>query len=743
MRRESDFCITPARVRGAVLATALVLATLAVQAEQVDISGPPGSETFGATVLALPNGNFVVVDPDGGPVSGAGAVYLYSQDGVLISALTGASFDDHIGGVGGNGVIKRGVVIVGNSNFLVISSDWDNGDLVDAGAVTWVDGDKGLNGVVSTENSLVGSAANDQIGRDLLGNFMVTVLSNGNYVVGSPNWNNVDTINAGAATWGSGTKGIAGSVSASNSLVGSNQGDMIAASGITALTNGNYVVASRLWTGGVVWNWSLGAVTWGDGLLGITGAVSNENSLVGASASDSVGAGGVTPLSNGNYVVSSPYWRNGAEENAGAVTLGDGFSGTVGVVSPNNSLVGSTVDDYVGVVTPLANGNYVVATLRWDTASVRDAGAVTWADGSGGTVGPVSASNSLTGSSTDDRVGFRSVTALSNGNYVVTSSRWDRDDVTDAGAVTWGDGLVGVAGPVSVANSLTGSTAYDQIGSSGVTALLNGNYVVASSSWDSNVIANAGATTWGDGSVGTIDVVSTENSLIGASEYDLAGVRVTPLSDGNYVVAAPEWDSGTVTNVGAVSWRSGAMPSSGVVSANNSLVGSTEIDVVGYGGVSAIESGGYVVSSGVWDSDVAQDVGAVIWCRAGGTTMGPITADKALLGSTAYDKLGVSSDYSFGPSHEVVQDGHFVLKSGYWDNGETANVGAITLASGWFRLTGTIAPWNSVIGGIANGGYSMVYDYDPTRHRLIVGRPAENMVSLFTMDQIFADGLEP
>ena len=48
------------------------------------------------------------------------------------------------------------------------------------------------------------------------------------------------------------------------------------------------------------------------GRRGITGAVSAANSLVGSTAGDQVGYDGVTALSNGNYVVSSPDWDNGA-----------------------------------------------------------------------------------------------------------------------------------------------------------------------------------------------------------------------------------------------------------------------------------------------------------------------------------------------------------------------------------------------------------------------------------------------
>src|SRR5262249_30537434 len=141
------------------------------------------------------------------------------------------------------------------------------------GAATWGSGTTGVSGAVSESNSLVGSSANDQVG------LSVTALSNGNYVVRSPDWNG----NRGAATWGSGTTGVSGTVSASNSLVGSSPNDQVGLS-VTALSNGNYVVGSPSW------NANRGAVTWGSGTSGVTGVVSESNSLVGSSPNDFVGA---------------------------------------------------------------------------------------------------------------------------------------------------------------------------------------------------------------------------------------------------------------------------------------------------------------------------------------------------------------------------------------------------------------------------------------------------------------------
>jgi hypothetical protein len=59
-------------------------------------------------------------------------------------------------------------------------------------------------------------------------------------------------------------------------------------------------------------------------------------------------------------------------------------------------------------------------------------------------------------------------------------------------------------------------------------------------------------------------------------------------------------------------------------------------------------------------------------------------------------------------------------------------------------LIGNILPANSVRGTVAGGGASMVFGYDPSREQLVVGRPASNIVSLFTLssDVIFKNGFE-
>src|SRR5260370_990546 len=160
----------------------------------------------------------------------------------------------------------------------------------------------------------------------------VTALSNGNYVVSSAFWNG----NRGAATWGSGTTGVSGAVSASNSLVGSLANDQVASNGGAALTNGNYVVLSPKWNG------NMGAATWGSGTAGVSGAVSESNSLIGSNANFYVSNSG-TARTTGISVASSPRWNG----NLGAATWGSGTTGVSGAVSASNCLVGSSANDRV------------------------------------------------------------------------------------------------------------------------------------------------------------------------------------------------------------------------------------------------------------------------------------------------------------------------------------------------------------------------------------------------------------
>ncbi len=245
-------------VRGSYIATAAAVTSAdGADGGQVTIDGggtgrlfSSGSqEALGRTAaggsVTLRGGNVVIVRAAGAPGWGGGGQRFRLVDPHPTRA----------------GAFGFSLTPVGNGN-VVMTNPHDDLTAADAGAVYLFQGQTG-----ALLGCLVGSAAGDQLGEDtliprgpggtppspdadLVGQAVVP-LTNGNYVVLSPNWDE----GRGAATWGDGTAGVRGAVDASNSLVGDHPGDVVGfLHGVTALTNGNYVVRSP-------WNGQRGAVT--------------------------------------------------------------------------------------------------------------------------------------------------------------------------------------------------------------------------------------------------------------------------------------------------------------------------------------------------------------------------------------------------------------------------------------------------------------------------------------------------
>jgi hypothetical protein len=521
-----------------------------------------------ASTYLFENGDYLVSSPywDNGAAVDAGAVtWVNGLTGLTgpvsaTNSLVGSKTNDRVG--------DTSSMELANGNYVVPSPYWDNGGILDAGAATWADGDTGITGTISAANSLVGSSTSDMVGN------RIGYLTNGNYVVSSPLWDYGSTQDAGAATFGNGLSGTVGFISPANSLVGGSDFDEISSYGVLGLTNGNYIVVSPEWDNGGIVN--AGAATWGSGATGITGLVSAANSLVGASVDDHVGEGGAEALTNGNYVVASPLAQINGIIQAGAVTWGNGASGRTGTISTANSLFGPTAGDNIGSdgIWTLNQGNYVVLSPYWHGIGiVDDAGAATFGNGQTGVVGPVSAANSLVGSHLEDHVGME-ITALSNGNYVVQSWDWNNGANLNAGAATWGSGVSGVKGELTAANSLVGSKTGDQVGYYGAILLKNGNYVVLTPEWDNGLITDAGAATWGNGAAGTVGPISAANSLVGSSNSDMIGYAGGySFGSNDYFVFSPSWSNGASLDVGAITFVPGSFPSAGTISAQNSVIG--------------------------------------------------------------------------------------------------------------------------------------------------------------------------
>jgi hypothetical protein len=386
----------------------------------------------------------------------------------------------------------------------------------------------------------------------------------------------------------------------------------------------------------------------------MTGAIS----LTGIVSSDNTGSA-VTALTNGNYVVYSSGWHSGAIYNAGAATWCSGTAETVGTVTVANSLVGSAGGD-AGTVYPLTNGNYIVVCYQWDNGALANAGAVAWGSGTGVTAGVISSSNALTGSKANDEIG-RTHNVLPNGNYVISSSEWDNGALVDAGEVTWCNGATGTVGVVSSSNSLVGSTTEDNVGY--VAVMSNGNFIAATSLWDNGAITDVGAITWVNGAIGITGTINSSNSLIGSTAGDAIGTYPWALGN-NYLIKSINWDNGSIVNAGAMTFVNGATGITGTINETNSLIG-----------------------------------------------------------SSANDQLG---------ELPLISNGKYFFRSVLWDNGAISNAGAVTICDVATGTTGVINSCNSVLGNFATAGGNMNYAYNSVYNYTLVGRPYENIVTVYT-----------
>lgn len=666
--------------------------------QTIDIPWPsaPGTMTS-ANIVVLTNGNFAISNReyDEGGKTDIGVVYLFDGNTKkLISTLKGSTAYDNVG---------QDLFALPNGNLVVVSSKWDNAAIIDVGAVTWVNGTTGLNGVVSPSNSLIGN-----VKWDVVGTTGVTVLPNGNYLVKSFSLKAPGKDAIGAVTWCNGSTGLVGNVNAANSLLGSSQGDALGYLNIVVLSNGNYVVPCPGWDSPT--NQDVGAVIWGSGSTGVSGVVGPANALIGSHTGDRIGDGyGLTALTNGNYLVRSTEWDNGAVQDAGAVTFCNGSTGLVGVVGAANSLVGTQANHRVGSgVAALTNGNYVVSSSAWKDEAAEAFGAVTWANGVTGITGPVTINNSLYGSRPYETGGAY---ALSNGNYAVNSPMWTRDGIFAAGAITWGDGTAGITGRISTSNSLVGRDTLDNVGLLGIVALSNGHYVVPTPYWGNDEKQKVGAVTWCDGFTGRVGEVTALNSFVGTSDLGgPSGLKVTPLTNGNYVIQREFAEVNGIDRAGLLTWADGSHEFVGTLSTANSLLGSHAIDLIGRN-VTPLSNGNYLIVSDNWDNENVTDAGAVMWASGTSPITGEISAANSLVGTTPNGKMG-----GFG-TVDLLPDGNYLVKTPFSD------IPAITWGNGTTGTIEEVNDCNSFIGAGA-GVFNAMYGY------VVTVNPGENVVRL-------------
>ncbi|MEH3099063.1 hypothetical protein [Sphingomonas adhaesiva] len=412
--------------------------------------------------------------------------------------------------LGGDNV-GNAVTALPNGAYLILSPNWNK----TRGAVTFVAAGGTITGTISSSNSLVGttgaegnaiycpSCVNgtpDMFGGDYVGSGGVTVLGNGNVLLASPKWSQqrgaITFINGTTGALVDGTASTTGSISAANSLVGT----QAATRYVSSKSRYGNTVGQRYWVGGDQvgsipegasapvdligndrfllinnnWHNRTGSVTLGksDGTFAgggvFAGQVGAANSLIGSTAStvytpsdltqenyslryngDWLGSDSYKVLADGRIAIFSPNWSG----TLGATTLMNGTTGLVGAVYAGNSAVGTVAGDQVGYggtynTYELTNGK----TLFVNINAVGTAGAVTELAAGAAFTGTLDATNSLVGAGAGDALGANGVILLPNNRYIISSSFASGGQ----GAITYHDGTTPLTGTMSLRNSFYG-----------------------------------------------------------------------------------------------------------------------------------------------------------------------------------------------------------------------------------------------------------------------------------------------
>lgn len=433
------------------------------------------------------------------------------------------------------------------------------------------------------------------------------------------------------------------------SIYGNSANDQLGSRSITVLANNNYVIATQFDDeGGVV---DAGSVRLVDGSTGLQiGAT-----LAGDVAGDKLGSSSITPLANNNYVIASQSDNEGGVVRAGSVRLVDGSTG----LQIGTTLAGDVERDNLGsrAVIALSNNNYVIASPSDNDAGIVNAGSVRLMNGSTG----VQIGTTLAGDVTNDYLGSDGITVLSNNNFVIASGSDNEGGLTFAGSVRLVNGSTGL----QIGATLAGDVAGDSLGVTGITALGNNNYVIASQSDDENGIVDAGSVRLVNGTTG----IQIGVTLTGSVEGDSLGINgITALGNNNFVIASPYIDVGGIINAGTVALVNGSTG----VPIGFRQTGNVENDQLGSGsgGITALSNNNYVISAAFKDEGGVVDAGST---RLMDGTTG-IQIGTTLVGDVANDRLGSLV--------VALNNSNYVIGSDFDDEGGIVNAGSVRLVNG-------------------------------------------------------------
>ncbi|NRB39732.1 MAG: hypothetical protein HRU20_14915 [Pseudomonadales bacterium] len=468
---------------------------------------------------------------------------------------------------------------------------------------------------------------------------------------------------------------------------------------VTVLNNNNFVISSPSETVGG--KFGRGSVRLYNGTTGAQIAI-----RTGDEEMDLLGVAGVVALANNNFVVASPEDNALGLQDAGIVMLINGNSGAVislfggyeendliglngikalsnsnYIVSSSRDVIGASASagsvrllngttgaeiavytgdqagDKVGCcqpVTVLNNDNFVIASSAEIIAGISQAGSVRLIDGAtGAQIGPV-----YVGTHASDQVGSGGITALNNNNFVISSPNEDVGGVVNTGAISLINGTTGM----QIGSTLTGPQQNLYWGNGGTVALANNNYVVSNYSDNANGFINSGSVMLMDGSTGTqIGVAITGNA-----DYDRLSYYggITALANNNFVIASTSDDVAGVTDAGSVMLVNGS--SNSMIS---SIAGDNASDQLGNEGVSALSNSNYIILSSNDDVSGIVDGGSVMTMNgATGVQMSTIEGLH-------------SQDIFYSHVVESKVHGYYIIALPGYDNGGLTDSGRVEVFS--------------------------------------------------------------
>jgi hypothetical protein len=268
------------------------------------------------------------------------------------------------------------------------------------------------------------------------------------------------------------------------------------------------------------------------------------------------------------------------------------------------------------------------------------------------------------------------VLVLPSGNVAITSPNDDAGG-SNAGAVYLFNGMTG-----SLISTLRGSSANDQVGNTGLTQLTNGNYVVRSTLWDSGTITDVGAVTWGNGTSGISGAVSSSNSIVGQTADQGGSWSITTASNLDAFLASNPSDGSGRVVLGS-SARGFSLPSTpaGSLQAAN---GSVSLSVAGtnlQGTISSNANVSIAPSQTARQIDLGSKPSGILGLTD--TELDWIAAANLRIGNSTSGDLSISSPISRATSTAMqLTSGGAIL----FGSGAQSTSGAIHTAGGTLTL---------------------------------------------------------